>query len=403
MPVTRSSLGHRTGRIARILGTIAIAAVIASWWASRPAVPDAFYELALPKPAEPGALLRQEPFSRAIPAGARAWRILYSTTRADNSAAIASAIVLTSAKTTGSTRPIIAWAHGTTGIVPGCGPSVSANPFANVPAVDQVVREDWAFVATDYVGLGTRGGHAYLVGEDAARALLDAARAARRLPGTGLDDRVVVWGHSQGGNSALWAAGRARDYAPDLKLFGVAAQAPATDLKALVASAQSSTFGKIVSAFLIKAYGAAYPDVAEADYVNWWSRILAGDIASRCVGGWPTIFSILEARLLPRGGIFATDPAAGSLGRRLTQNTPLSPIPVPVFIAQGEIDDLVLPDVQGRYVARRCAQGQPIDYRVYRALDHVSLVGAASPLAADLVAWTRDRLEGRPATDNCKR
>ena len=62
----------------------------------------------------------------------------------------------------------IGWAHGTKGIARGCAPSVEG-PFVDVPAVPELIAAGWAYVATDYVGLGTDGGHAYLVGDDAAR------------------------------------------------------------------------------------------------------------------------------------------------------------------------------------------------------------------------------------------
>ena len=394
------ALARSIARWVLILAATVAAMIGALWTASRPARPDAFYDPPAQKPADPGALLRSEPYTKQLPAGAQGWRILYTTQRA-NSPAVASAIVVTSAQTSNAPRPVIAWAHGTTGIAPGCAPSVVA-PFANVPALDRVIAENWVYVATDYPGLGTAGGHAYLVGEDAARAVLDAVRAARRLEGLSLGNRIVVWGHSQGGNSALWTGIRAEDYAPDVNIAGVAALAPASDLPALLKSSQGTSFGKIVSSYLIRAYAAAYPDVGISAYVNARTRPLVGDIASRCAGGWPALFSVAETRLLPSAGIFARDPASGPLGERLRQNTPATGIAAPVLIAQGTAEDLVLPALQARYVAARCAAGQPIDYRIYPRRDHVSLVSNHPALDTDLVAWTRDRFADLPPTPNCK-
>jgi alpha-beta hydrolase superfamily lysophospholipase len=392
------------GTIARwalLLAAIVAVVIFAIWTAARPAQPDAFYNAPAEKPGEPGALLRSEPYAKQLPAGARGWRILYATKRGETPT-VASAIVITSTQTTPAPRPVIAWAHGTTGIVPGCAPSVMA-PFAGVPALDRIIAENWVYIATDYPGLGTPGGHAYLVGEDAARAVLDAIRAARRIEGLSLDNRAVVWGHSQGGNAALWTGVRADDYAPDVNITGVAALAPASDLPALFRASQATPFGKIVSSYLIKAYAAAYPDVGLPAYVSARTRPFVGDIASRCAGGWPTLFSVAEASLLPSAGIFARDPAGGALGERLRQNTPATGITAPVLIAQGTADDLVLPALQARYVAARCAAGQPIDYRIYPRRDHVSLVTDHAALDTDLIAWSRDRFSGAPDTPNCKR
>lgn len=388
-------------RWALLLAATAAAVIFAIWTAARPVQPDAFYEPPAERPRDPGALLRSEAYTKQLPPGARGWRILYTTRRGD-APAVASAIVVTSTQAAAAPRPVIAWAHGTTGIVPGCAPSVMA-PFANVPAINGIVTENWVYVATDYPGLGTPGGHAYLVGEDAARAVLDAIRAARRLEGLSLDNRAVVWGHSQGGNSALWTGIRAEDYAPDVNIVGVAALAPASDLPALFKASQGTTFGKIVSSYLIKAYAAAYPDIGIPPYVSARMRPFVSDIASRCAGGWPTLFSVAETSLLPSAGIFARDPAGGALGERLRQNTPATGIAAPVLIAQGTADDLVLPALQARYVAARCASGQPIDYRIYPRRDHVSLVTDHPALDSELIAWSRDRFAGLPDTPNCKR
>lgn len=385
-----------------IVAAIAVVLIAVLWSLSRPTSPDPFYQASQPRAVEPGTLLRSEPYVKDLPAGARGWRILYATTRMNNAPAVASAVIVTSSRPVDAPRPVIAWAHGTTGIVPGCAPSMMA-PFANVPAMERIIGENWIYVATDYVGLGTEGGHAYLVGDDAARAVLDSIRAVRRLDGLSPDNRTVVWGHSQGGNSALWTGIRAGEYAPELNISGIAALAPATDLVALVRSGQATTFGKIVSAYLIQAYAAAYRDVSITNYVDARTRPLVGDIASRCVGDWPTLFSAAETKLLSAAGIFARDPVSGSLGDRLRQNTPATTMPAPILIAQGAADDLVLADLQARYVAARCAAGQDVDYRTYAGRDHISLVTGHPAIEADLVAWSRARFAGQPDTPNCRR
>lgn len=396
----------RTKTIARaILVTVAVAcmALVVIWWMARPDTPDEFYRTAVPPSTKPGVLLRLEPFARDIPANARAWRIAYTTTRADDTPSVASAIVLAPAAPTSGPRPVIAWAHGTTGIAPGCAPSLMRKPLANVPAVSGLMREGWVYVATDYAGLGAGSRHAYLIGDDAARSVLDAVRAARQLQDLALDDRVVIWGHSQGGHAALWTGMRAPAYAPDVRILGVAALAPASDLVALMASSPTSSFRKITASYLLQAYSALYPDVRVEDYVSRAMRVAVADLAQRCVGDWPTLVSMLEATALPSQGIYSRPPTTGALGARLAENTPRQPIAAPVLIAQGQADDLVLPAVQDSYVAARCAAGQPIDYRTYAGLDHLSLVAPDSAAGSDLIAWSRDRFAGRNATSTCGR
>lgn len=398
-PPRSASLLSPFGWLSMGAGLLLATAATAVWLHARPASPSVFYNRGYPAGVAAGTLLDQEPFTRTVPPGARGWRYIYTTKRGGQNV-VASAVALLPDQV-GVARPVVAWAHGTTGIAAGCAPSVLEKPFDNVPDVAAIVRAGWAYVGADYPGLGTSGGHRYLIGDDAAHAVLDAVRAARQLRDARLSDHVVVWGHSQGGNSALWSGMRAAEIAPDLRVSGIAAFAPASDLKALVAATRNGIFGKIVSAYLISAYAAAYGDVEIGAYVDAKTRLVIADIASRCVENFQTWFSAVETRLLPRDGIFLQDPATGPLGRRLEQNTPEDPIAAPVFIAQGEADDLVPPAIQKRYVATRCAAGQAIDFRIYPGLNHISLVASDSPLVPDLIAWTRDRFEGKPSQTTC--
>lgn len=281
-----------------------VAALLAIWWVARPATPGEFYSMNDHATGAP-IILRDKRYSIGVPAGAAARLILYRTTRGDGSAATGTAIVVAPVGAAESPRPVLAWAHGTTGIESGCAPSLSSKPFANMPALDMVLEKGWVIVAPDYVGLGTKGPHTYLVGEDAARAMLDAVRAAATIADLNVSPETVIWGHSQGGHAALFAAKRAKDYAPEISLRGVVAMAPATDLVGLMKRAQSSVFGKIVSSYVIKAFARRYSDVLVEDYVAPFTRLVVGDIASRCVGGWETFVSLGQALMLPSGGILS--------------------------------------------------------------------------------------------------
>jgi alpha-beta hydrolase superfamily lysophospholipase len=383
-----------------VLAIVAVAVFAAHRWAA-PATPDAFYTYVYTgQLSTRGKLLRTEPFTRGIPAGAKGYRILYGTVRADGTIVPASALVLVPEASGPGPHDMIAWAHGTTGIVAGCAPSLFEKPFHGMPALPEAISAGWAVVAPDYVGLGTPGGHAYLVGEEAANAVADALRAARQIEGLALSARYLTWGHSQGGNTALWMGMRGAELAPELSQLGVAALAPASDLKGLVGASRTSPFGKIVSAYAIAAYGAAYPDIDVAGYRKPWIKLLLDDIAGRCVGDIRALFSVAETFLLP-GDVFARDPLQGPFGERMLQNSPMGPFPVPVLLAQGAIDDLVLPSIQEAYVKARCGEGAPLDYKRIEGRDHMSLVLEAEPLTGMLMQWSRDRFAGKPAVAGC--
>ncbi|KRA99403.1 hypothetical protein ASD83_02440 [Devosia sp. Root685] len=377
---------------------VVVAGLIGGGWLwARPDQPAAFYRSAVAEGA-PGTLLAVEPYDLDVPEGARAWRILYMTTRIDGTPAVASAVVMVPEAANGPLLPV-AWAHGTNGTAPGCAPSV-VGPFNNVPAVAALLAEGWAYVGTDYVGLGTEGGHAYLVGEDAARAVLDSVRAAAQMVEADISPRTVVWGHSQGGHSALWTGMIAERYAPDVAVLGIAAQAPASDLPALVEGAQDGLFGKIVSSFLLYAYAQTYDDVHVEDYVSGYRGPLLRDIAGRCAVDARALFSMAELALMP-GDLFSTMPEGTPLGRRLEENIPVGPFDMPVFIAQGMADEIVLEPVQTAFAARLCADGTNLIYRRYEGLEHVSLVAPDSLLTGGLIDWTRARFAGEASEPDC--
>jgi hypothetical protein len=118
-------------------------------------------------------------------------------------------------------------------------------------------------------------------------------------------------------------------------------------------------------------------------------------MAARCLAEPEVFVSVVESFLFDKS-IFAKDPATRPFGVRLKENIPTGPIPAPLLLGQGETDALV-PAVQAAYVQQRCVQGGKVDYRTYPGHDHVGAVVADSALIPDLVQWTKDRINGKPA------
>jgi hypothetical protein len=66
--------------------------------------------------------------------------------------AVASAIVPAAKSLPPGPRQVIAWTHGTTGIAQSCAPSLHPAPFADLPAIPQLLDRGWVMVATDCAG-----------------------------------------------------------------------------------------------------------------------------------------------------------------------------------------------------------------------------------------------------------
>lgn len=362
---------------------------------------DAFYAAPDSVPTAPGQLLRSEPFDRDVPAGATAWRILYTTTRDDGVPAIASGIVVAPVGVEGPT-PVVAWAHGTTGWATECAPSVLEHPFeaGALFSLDAVIKRGWTLVATDYVGLGTEGSHPYLIGEPAARSVLDSVRAAHQLDAVNLAESTVVWGHSQGGHAALWTGMLAGSYAPELEIAGVAALAPASNLAGLVDVVGSIRVGSLFGAYVVQSYTDTYADVRYDDYVRPGAQVIVREMAARCLSERGVIVSLATALLLDQP-VWRREPTTGPFAARLAQNSPTGHIAAPLLIGQGTADTLITSDSQAAFVESRCRAGQPVDNRIYTGRDHVGLMAADSPAIADLLAWTDERFSGAAPADTC--
>ncbi|ALG85535.1 lipase family protein [Gordonia phthalatica] len=361
--------------------------------------PGAFYSATLPSNAKPGTLLKFEPTTQGVPDGARAWKILYTTTRGDRPALASGTVLVPTAPST-TPRPVIAWAHGTSGIAENCAPSMMAAPFAHIPGLAQVVQNGWVLVATDYIGMGTPGPSPYVIGDGEARSTLDSVRAARALPGIAMAPQTVVWGHSQGGHAALWTELLAPSYAPDVGVVATAALAPASDLSALAVGMESMAGGALLASYVLAAYDAAYPDVHFNDYLKVQARLPIRGMAERCLSSLAMPVSLAEALILGTD-FYSQDPTSGPLGARLLANTPSARLPHPTFIAQGLADEVISPSSQNTFATQQCRTGSDLVYQTYPGLGHMTLIDDESPAVAALLSWTQARFAGQPQSPAC--
>jgi pimeloyl-ACP methyl ester carboxylesterase len=382
-----------------------LALIIAAFlsFADRAAAQTPFYEA--PPSAligAPGTLIRREPMDGA-PLGAAAYRVLYRSTGLNNKPILVSGVVIVPQgdPPTGG-RPIVAWAHPTTGIVPRCAPSLATFAFQQIRGLRSLIDRGYVVAATDYPGLGTSGPHPYLVGESEARAVIDSVRAARTLPGAGKGNRFIAWGHSQGGQAALFTGMIAKSYAPELALLGVAAAAPATDLAALMTDDIDTVGGKNIAAMTLwswqRVYGAAMNKV-----VDRRAMPTIDQLATECLERpLDLVVQLRTEKPLEQYFLTAKDPTDIEPWRSLlVKNTPGAlPSGIPVFIAQGARDRIVRPEVTQTYETKLCKAGSKVRMLTLPNIGHVA---AAQVSALAAVNWMTDRFASRPPPDDCKR
>lgn len=350
----------------------------------------------------PGTLVRQEPMDGA-PLGASTYRVLYRSTGLNRRPVFVSGVVIVpqGAPPPGG-RAIVAWAHPTSGIVPRCAPSLAIFLFQQIQGLRSMIARGFVVVATDYPGLGTPGPHPYLVGESEGRAVIDIVRAARSLPRVGEGKDFIVWGHSQGGQAALFAGMMASVYAPELKLLGVAAAAPATDLANLMSDDINSIGGKNITAMTLwswhRVYGAAIDNVVDPRAMPAIDRL-----AQECIEGpFDLIVRQRTGRPLDQYFLMVQDPTKAEPWRSLLEQNStgvLSP-EIPIFLAQGTSDQIIQPALTQAYMDRLCKAGSKVRMIMLPGIGH-GRAAQASTMAA--VNWMTDRFARETPPDDCVR
>jgi pimeloyl-ACP methyl ester carboxylesterase len=364
--------------------------------------PDEFYDPPSDLPHHPGALLRSEPLKDVIlPAGMRGWRILYATTVNDSTPATAVATVFAPTDSPAGPRPVITWEHATTGLLQKCMPSLFSSPSAGIPGRDRIVKAGWVVVETDYSFAEKGGPHPYLIGEGEARATLDSVRAARQMSELTLDKRMVVWGYSQGGHAALWTGIVGPRYAPELEILGVAAIAPAANIKNILA--MNVAVDKRFGPYLALSYSRFYPDITFEQALRPEALDAARQMVNLCDFVPPEDSERFQALAATFDGPALATSSNKALQARLEQNTADGSIQAPVVIAQGLSDIVVPPSATDAYVEERCSAGQRIEYWTFAGHDHGTIVQRGTPLEELLIRWTTARFANEPQASGCVR
>jgi len=393
---------------------VAIAAIVvaaglatAAWWISssiersdRQATFDPFYEPPNPLPSEPGTVIRTEPLDVEVPGG-RAYRMLYVSERPDGTPAASGGMVFipdTPAPPEG--RPVVAWAHGTVGMGDACAPSRAVNPLGDTDNwLDQMMSLGWVVTATDYVGLGTPGPELYLVKEAEVRDVVNSVRAARNLTESQAGADYVVWGHSQGGHSSLWSGHLAPELAPELNLLGVAAAAPAGELADIMGAQWDTTVGWGIGPEVLISWPYVDDRLSPEQVATATGLRSYQQLAEDCTYDKQLLLEVLALRAAGQE-FFEVDPMTLPEWERFVveQTPPPMPADMPVFLAQGTADEVVLAWPNAKLQDAWCAAGSNITALWMGGIGHLAAATTSGPSA---VSWIADRFAGRPANRTC--
>lgn len=311
--------------------------------------------------------------------------------------------------------PLVAWAHGTTGVADGCAPSRNYNALGDAGIVDALVSAGFAVVAPDYEGLDAPGVHPYFNRASHAQSVLQAVKAVSKLSGVAVSRRWAVMGHSQGGHVALASAQFAADLGGEFELRAAVAFAPGSDLAAstdgLFALIDSFVAAGQIDAAAQAMFGLSYNGAMVALGLE---AMGTGVELSRLAG--PQLLPLLETArndvdcnqfrdalvtnfesYVQAGGDISryasiprdwyTDPRVASV---LSQNrVGQVRLPLPVLLIQGT-DDLQVPFAVTQNLSRALqANGTSVSFINVPGGDHDSVVADQLP---DALAFLKSRL-----------
>ncbi|MFD3430786.1 lipase family protein [Nocardia fluminea] len=353
-----------------------------------------------PAAGRPGDVVHVEPSTfnpiPGISAPVDAWKIFYrSTDPLGNSSVVSGRVFVPRDGRTG-VRPLVTYAVGTVGMGDQCAPSATGGP----QDISGILEKGWAVAVTDYPGLGTPGDHPYLVGRSEGTAVLDAARAAQRLPemnsrGVTADSPVGIVGYSQGGHASSWAAELVHDYAPELEVKAlVTGGVPADtlqDAQDKLGKPGNAGFSLMVAAGL----DTAYPELNLDSYLTDEGRGLMAKIRTGCV-----IDNLIAGQGKSLQQLITHDPLASPDWQQRLRESRLGTqvLGFPAYLFHGTNDDIVPFKMGSQLNSDWCHLGNVVDWHAIPQADHI---GAAVVGIGPGLDWLGHRLASEPTQGNC--
>jgi alpha-beta hydrolase superfamily lysophospholipase len=294
--------------------------------------------------------------------------------------------------------PVITWAHGTTGVADVCAPSRAnasdpASAFVSYiyPDLNAWLAAGYAVVQTDYQGLGTPGKHPYLIGEAEGRSVLDIVTAARQLDPK-IGRRFLISGHSQGGQSALFAASEAQSWTPKLKLRGTAAFAPASHILDQASLLPALTSPSALTALATLILDGASTQSSAIDI----NKILSDEVLafypllqSQCLN---QLAASNELGGIPPSHLERSGADVSALNPVLAAMNPAVRTAAPILLSQGESDTTVFKIFTDQLKGELDGLGDQVTYKTYPGIDHGGVVNAGE---ADALAFFEQQLPPR--------
>ncbi len=370
---------------------------------------ESFYTLPSPIPAgTKGTLISYRDGVAKVGATAmpaKAWNVLYkSTDSLDNDNVVSGTVLVPTAAWTGTgPRPVILYAVGTHGLADKCAPSrqLAAGTDYEGASILAALNAGYTVLVTDYQGYVANDDVTYLAGKSQAHAALDLFKAAQAIPNAGVNatSKVGIWGFSQGGQTAAWAAEIHKAYAPDVNVVGVAAGG----IPANFIDAAYKLDGDLGAAFLASGVAglyAQYPDTLNIELIASEAGLAAIDrLRGQCV--FEALFELQNKSLtsFTNGGIGLDQilKIQDIKNTLIAQNLGTGTTSVPMYLFHGLADEFIATSQTVNLKNTYCKTNKNVYFDMYPSEHIVTQFQAATPA----LAWMKDRFNGVAPQNTC--
>ena len=363
----------------------------------------AFYSVPQPLPSGgPGTLIKSEAVSDPNLVGATLYRVMYESKafKKHSVVPVTGMVAVPNGTPPAGGWPVVTWGHGTNGMADVCAPSLGGS--SQIPAVNQFVAAGYAVTASDYQGEGTPGLMPYIVGASAAEDTVMIVQAARSLPSVSLSPNYVVWGHSEGGQTAMFSI-YDHKYAPHLNLRGVVAGAPPSQFSFLYNFLVTSPFDYYLL-MVAGSYNSYYGNKKAplASIMTPQAEALIPQLDKGCSSYVKGVVDAAVAAtphqtladLIPQNPF-----TVKKWSKLLSANDPQSfkkKTSTPLLIIQGGNDEQI-PVISTQILqSHLCAIRQPSERWVYSGQSHA---GVILPSFFDMLHWIGDRFASTATVD----
>lgn len=336
---------------------------------------------------------------------AQAWNVMYHSTDALGRPNVVTGTVIvpkTAWKGSGA-RPVISYAVGTHGLNQSCAPSLQLAQGtdyenANIAAA---LKAGYSVLISDNPGYTNGDTPTYLAGKAQGHAVLDIIKAAAQIPNAGVsaNAKAAVWGYSQGGQTASWAAELKDSYAPELNLVGVAAGGTPANFPAIAHYLDGSTGASFLMQAIV-GLGTQYPDKIPVDQLaSDRGQAMIETSKQQCV--FEALFDVMNesiadytvgnqtlADLMTIPSVYET---------LVEQNLGKNRISVPLYQYHGQADEFIPLDQHIALKKQYCQRYSNVTFELYPS-EHIVTQFQAAPY---VLSWLGDRFNGRATVGNC--